>query len=119
MDGFEEVIKFLSENIEGAVFAGIIGKDGLPVAVEAKEIMDKAEGSAEIANIYNTIIRACNTLKVGTLQEFFVNTDQLGFFGIPVLEDYFLVLAMHTPANIGRARLEIRRMLPKIEEMMK
>jgi len=119
VEEFEQVIKYLAENIEGLIFAGLIGRDGLPISIIAKENMEKAEASAEIAEAYNSVLRTVKTLQIGKLEEFFFNTEKMGIFVVTVSENYFIAIGMTSPANIGRARLETKKIIPKIEEMIK
>jgi hypothetical protein len=119
VEEFEQVIKYLAENIEGLVFVGLIGRDGLPISIITKENMEKAEASAEIAEVYNSVSRTVKTLQMGNLEEFFFNTEKMGIFVVTVSENYFIVIGMISPANIGRARLETKKIIPKIEEMIK
>jgi predicted regulator of Ras-like GTPase activity (Roadblock/LC7/MglB family) len=119
MEEFEQVIKYFADNIEELIFAGLIGIDGLPISVIAKEGLEKAESSAEIAEVYNSVQRTVKTLQLGTLEELFFSTEKMGVFVVKVSENYFIALGMSNPANIGRARLEARKMIPKIEEMIK
>jgi len=115
---FEEMIKSLSKVIEGTVFIGIIGKDGLPVSVKTNENFEKSESSAEIAGIFNTIQSTINSLNMGSLLDFFIDTDKFGTFVSKINEEYFLAIIMLAPVNIGRCKLETRRTIPKIRQMI-
>lgn len=119
MEEFEQIVKYLTENIDGLIFAGIVGRDGLPISVVAKEDMEKAESSAEIAEVYNSTIRVVKTLKIGNLEELFFTTEKISIFVMVVSEEYFIAMAMINPVNIGHARLEAKKIIPKIEEMIK
>jgi len=119
MEEFEVPIKLLAENVPESFFVGLIGADGLPISVYAKENLEKAEASAELASVFTVIKKGINALEMGKVSEAFVLTDKFGIILSPVLEDYFLVIGMYMPANLGKARLEIRKILPKIEEMMR
>lgn len=119
MEEFEQIIKYFAENIEGLIFAGLVGRDGLPISIIAKENLEKAESSAEIAEVYNSVQRTVKALQLGNLEELFFSTEKMGIFVVTVSENYFIALGMKNPANIDSARLETRRMIPKIKEMIK
>ncbi len=119
MEEFEEVVKYVTEAIEGVSLAGVIGRDGLPVSLSAKSDMDKAEASAELASIFNVVVKSTKALNIGLPTELIFNTQSLSVLINPISEDYFLVIVMQMPANIGRARLEVRKFLPRLEEMIK
>ncbi len=115
---FEEMLKGLSKTIEGTVFIGIIGKDGLPVSVQTNENFEKSESSAEMAGIFNAIQSTINSLNMGNLLDFFVDTDKFGTFVSKINKAYFLAIIMHAPVNIGRCKLETRRIIPKLRQMI-
>jgi predicted regulator of Ras-like GTPase activity (Roadblock/LC7/MglB family) len=115
---FEEIVKNLSKVIESTVFIGIIGRDGLPVSVKTNESFDRSESSAEIAGIFNAIQEAISNLNMGSLIDFFIDTDKFGAFVSKINEDYFLGIIMHSPVNIGRCKLETRRITPKLRQMI-
>ncbi|MGC8721276.1 MAG: roadblock/LC7 domain-containing protein [Caldisericaceae bacterium] len=119
MEEFEEAVKYVNENIEGVSFVGIVGRDGLPISVLDKGDMDSAEASAELASIFNGIVKSIKALEVGMLTELFLTTETLGIVVYPVNEEYFLAVAMHTPVNFGRVRLEVKKVLPAIKELIK
>jgi len=119
MNGLEDTIKKLSEEISEAVLVGITGKDGLPVSIYAKENIETAEASAEISSIFSVIEHAVKNLGVGDPKEFFVLTDSYGIFGMPMIYDCYLFVITRQPINLGKVRIEFRKYLPKIEEMIK
>lgn len=119
MEEFEDVIKYVSENIEGISFVGVIGRDGLPVSFLVKGEMDSAEASAEFASIFTAVVRSLKALNAGVPTEMFISTESIGMAVYPVSDEYFLATAMIAPVNFGRARLEIKKVLPKIRELIR
>jgi predicted regulator of Ras-like GTPase activity (Roadblock/LC7/MglB family) len=115
---FEEAVKYIADNIENAVFVGIIGKDGLPVAVISKENFERSESSAEIASIFNNVNRISKVLNMGEFKDFFFNSEEFGCLLLKINKDYFLSIIMRAPVNIGRARLETKRIIPKLQRLI-
>ncbi len=115
---FEDVVKYLADNLESSVFIGIIGKDGLPVAVISKESFERSESSAEIAGIFNNVNRVSKVLNMGEFQDFFFNSEKFGCLVVCVNENYFLAIIMHSPINIGRSRLEAKRIMPRLKKLI-
>jgi len=111
---FEEVVKYLLETFSSTIFAGIIGSDGLPVAVATKEEIDKSKESAEITSIFNNASRVAKTLNMGNLVDIFFTTNKLDVLISSINESYFTIMVMKKPANIGRARLEIKHVISKL-----
>jgi predicted regulator of Ras-like GTPase activity (Roadblock/LC7/MglB family) len=119
MEEYEVAVKYVSESLEGISFVGFIGRDGLPVTIAAKSEMDSAEASAELASIFNVVLRGTKALNIGIPTELFFTTASMGMIVYPVSEEYFLAVALSAPVNLGRARLEIKKILPKLEELIK
>jgi len=119
MEEFEDVIKYVSENIEGISFTGVIGRDGLPVSFLVKGEMDSAEASAEFASIFNVVVRSLKALNAGMPTELFLTTESMGIAVYPINDEYFLAVAMIAPVNFGRVRIETRKVLPKIRELIR
>ncbi len=117
-EGFEAIIKAISKSLEGIVFVGIVGKDGLPVSVISDENFERSESSAEIAGIFNTTQRVVKTLNMGNFVDLFFDTDKFGTLIIKINNEYFLAIIMHTPVNIGRARLEAKHAAIQIRTMI-
>jgi len=119
MEGLESLIRSLSDEITEAIVVGITGKDGLPVAIYSKENFETAVASAEIASIFTVIERSLKNLTLGKANEFFVLSDEYGVFGIPIIYDCYLFAIARQPINLGKVRIEFKKYIPKIEEMMK
>ncbi len=117
-EGFEEIIKALSKNLEGTVFVGIVGRDGLPVSVISNENFERSESSAEMAGLFNTVQRIVKTLEMGEFVDLFFDTEKFGTLILRVNDSYFLVVIMRTPVNIGRARLEAKHASVQIRQMI-
>ncbi len=117
-EGFEEIIKTISKSLDGTVFVGIVGKDGLPVSVISEENFERSESSAEIASVFNTTQRVVKTLNMGDFVDLFFDTDRFGTLIIKINNEYFLAIIMHTPVNIGRARLEAKHAAIQIRTMI-
>ncbi|MGB9793802.1 roadblock/LC7 domain-containing protein [Caldisericum exile] len=119
MDNLENIIKSLGEEINESIFVGITGKDGLPVSMYAKESVESALASAEISSIFSIVERSLKNLSLGKAKEFFVLSEGYGVFGAPLIYDCYLFVIAREPINLGKIRIEFKKYLPKIEEMMK
>ena len=119
MGELESVMRSLSEEISETVLIGITGKDGLSVATFSKEQLAAAEYSAEVSSIFSIIDRSVESLSLGNAKEFFVLTDSFGIFGVPIIYDCYFFVVGRLPINLGKIRLEMKKYIPKIEEMMK
>ncbi len=114
VEEFEETVKYLSDALGNAIFTGIIGSDGLPVTVNMQKEMDKVKESAEIALIFNDVSKVSKVLNMGNFIDMFFSTDKFEAIISNINESYFIVMIMEKPANIGRARLEVKYAISKL-----
>ncbi len=115
----EGIVRNLSEEIVDVIVVGITGRDGLPVAIYAKENFEVALVSAEIASICDGIETSIRNLNLGNVSEFYTLTDKYGIFGVPIKYDCYLFAVLRQPLNLGKIRILFKKYVPKIEEMMK
>ncbi len=119
MEDIDRELRTLIESVPESIFSGLLGSDGLPVFMYSKENLEKSEISAELAAIFNSTKRSIKSLEFGRFLEVFISTDKFVIILSPLGEEYFVALGMRAPANLGKARLELRRVIPRVEEMMK
>jgi len=106
--------------VEGAVYASCVGNDGIALSQHVKEAQfDPAVADAEIANIIGVIKRASDSLEGGELKEIFFTTDKYTILVRPVNEEvYFMLVLAGAIQNLGLARIETKKTLAKIKEVL-
>lgn len=115
---FTEILSDAANQIEGAQVLALAGIDGLgveTVVIEGGEY-DTEAVEVEIAGLVNNVSRTAQALSSGQVKEFYVETENQTFL-ISILDNnYFLAIILGAQANLGRARLEARRVSQKLRE---
>ncbi|MDT5294766.1 MAG: hypothetical protein QOJ76_1646 [Acidobacteriota bacterium] len=109
---FKQALMEVVERTEGATGALIMGMDG--IAVERVFLPEGSEtnmdvAAAEITSLVRNAMRAGANTGLGTLQELFVNFEQVRILARMFSPEYFVVLAVKPDGNIGRGRYELRK----------
>jgi len=106
--------------VEGAVYASCIGNDGIALSQHVREAQfDPAVADAEIANIIGVIKRASDSFEGGEIKEIFFTTDRYTILVRPVNEEiYFALVLAGKIQNLGLARIEAKKVVAKIKEVL-
>lgn len=115
---FDETLKSIVANTDGAVGALIMGLDGISVA--RADASDSSIDIDVIAAEYTTLLRKSmrNTedAALGSLRELVVAAEKFAFLIKPITTEYFLVLVLEAHGGLGRARFELRKAQLALEE---
>ncbi|HZH04473.1 MAG TPA: hypothetical protein VEY30_11875 [Myxococcaceae bacterium] len=104
--------------VEGALACSVMGIDG--IAVETHESSAAAEFElssawAEYSAPFRQIKDAAETLKTGSMSEICINSERVTTLMRMVSPEYFLVLALRSDGNFGKARFLLRVTAPKVK----
>jgi len=114
---FKEMLESIIERTEGSLGALIMGTDG--IAVEKVMGDDGVEANldvaaAEFTSLIRSAQRAGNDTGLGVLRELVVSLDSAVMVMRVLSRDYFVVLALGSAGNLGRARFELRKVELKL-----
>jgi predicted regulator of Ras-like GTPase activity (Roadblock/LC7/MglB family) len=109
---FKQALSDIVERTEGATGALIMGMDG--IAVERVFLPEGAEANldvaaAEVTSLVRSALRAGLNTGLGSLQELFLNFEQVRILARMFSPEYFIVLALRPDGNLGRGRYELRK----------
>lgn len=109
---FKEALQSIVEKTDGSLGALIMGADGL--AVERFFTEEGADSNldvaaAEFTSLVRSAGRSGKDLDLGSLRELVVALGKVTFVMRLFSEDYFVVLALGSEGNLGRARYELRK----------
>ncbi|MBU1221302.1 roadblock/LC7 domain-containing protein [Myxococcota bacterium] len=113
---FREHLKKLVENVEGAKAALLMEFDGIQVDSYTSGDMDIITLGTEFSQLMTHVKRTASILEVGGLEEMMVKTEDLILVFRVVNIDYFLVVAMTSAGNFGKARFVLRLTVPRMLE---
>jgi predicted regulator of Ras-like GTPase activity (Roadblock/LC7/MglB family) len=117
---FGDVLKQVLDKVEGAIGALIMGLDGIAIEQQIidPELYDNRLSmiAAAYATLLRNSMRTSNDVGVGQLQEMSVISGNMILVIKLINPEYFLLIALHSDGNIGRARFELRKAQLLLEE---
>lgn len=113
---FAEVLDGVADRIDGCVGLMIMGVDGIPIE---KLSLDEAYNFELLATEWTALLRntrqTSEDVGTGRLEEWVVRTDKLILLAVAITVDYFLLAAMRSGGNFGRARFAMKRATAQLE----
>jgi len=115
---FSEVLKGLTEKVQGAKGALIVGMDGIIV----EEFSQDPEGidfnsiGAEYGNVLKEIQNASSSLRLGNASEVAVMTDAVDLIMRKINDEYFIALLLSPKKNLGKGRFLVRGASRRLEK---
>ena len=109
---FKELLESVIGRTEGSLGALIMGTDGIAVEKVLGEAGMEANldvAAAEFTSLVRSAQRAGNDTGLGALRELVISLESAVMVMRVLSRDYFLVLAIASHGNIGRARFELRK----------
>ncbi|ABY33767.1 MAG TPA: hypothetical protein DEF43_13845 [Chloroflexus aurantiacus] len=106
--------------VKGAQFAGIIGTDGLSVAIAyhpgAAELdFDIELAELELADLASRAAAAADRIGVGYVRDLVLETDALLMLASQIIPGYYGILGvLSETANLGKARFALQAMIERV-----
>ena len=113
---FGEVLRELTERVDGWVGLVVMGLDGIPIErLAVDETVNFEALAAECTALLKNTRQASEEVGAGSLREIVITTEHLVILAVAITEDYILLGAMRRGANYGRARYVMRRATIRLE----
>jgi len=109
---FKEMLDDILGRTEGSLGALIMGTDGIAVEKvfgEAGMDANLDVAAAEFTSLVRSAQRAGTDTGLGGLRELVVSLESAILVMRLLSRDYFVVLALNSQGNLGRARFELRK----------
>jgi predicted regulator of Ras-like GTPase activity (Roadblock/LC7/MglB family) len=109
---FKEMLEDIIGRTEGSLGALIMGTDGIAVEKvfgEAGMDANLDVAAAEFTSLVRSAQRAGTDTGLGGLRELVVSLESAILVMRLLSRDYFVVLALNSQGNLGRARFELRK----------
>ena len=114
---FAEVLRDLTEQVDGWVGLVVMGLDGIPIErVTIEESVNFETLAAECTALLKTTRQASEEVGAGKLREITITTERLIILAVAITQDYILLGAMRPGSNSGRARFVMRRATLRLEK---
>ncbi|ACL26060.1 hypothetical protein [Chloroflexus aggregans] len=107
-------------SVKGAQFAGIVGTDGLGVAMAyhpatAELDLDIELAELELAELASRATAAAARIGAGFVRDLVIETDVLLMLAIQIMPGYYGVLGVLSEmANLGKARFALQAMVERL-----
>lgn len=115
---FSEVLKGVTDEVEGAKSSFIAGMDGIVVeefSVDPGGI-DVSSVCAEYGNVLKEVQNAADSLRMGNTAELAVLTDTVDLILRKINDEYFIALVMLPSGNFGKGRFKVRTAAYKLSK---
>ena len=114
---FQENLKRLVVETEGAVAGLLMGFDGISVDSYSKEVgtLDINTVGMEFSFILTQVRKAAEILEIGGVQEIAIRAANLTILIRVVSREYFIALAVRPEGNFGKGRYLLRIVAPKMQ----
>ena len=115
---FNETVNNIVNSVSGTRAAVIMANDGIALAesLSSDNPADIQTLSVEYTAVLNEIKKASEVLEMGELEELTVKSGSLTFLIRLINEEYFIALALHPDANLGKGRYLARIAAPRLAE---
>jgi len=117
---FESRLAQAVSKVMGAIAAGIVGADGIPVAeFKGDDEFDVSIASAELASIVADATRISQDLQGGDFEESIVKSSDITLVTRMIGKDFYTFIAMKGKLqNLGLARFELKKMSEELKDSL-
>lgn len=117
---FREILKKVVSDIDGAIGAVLMGYDGISIDefIQEGQPEELQLLAVEYTSIIKEVRRAVEVLKTGRMEELSLSTEQSRIVIRTVNEDFFVLLALVSDGNFGKARYLLKRAAPLLSESL-
>ncbi|EEB73107.1 roadblock/LC7 domain-containing protein [Thermococcus sp. AM4] len=104
--------------IDGVIGTIVVDKDGLVIESAMKKNLDREAIAGVLHELVSAIKLMGDQFGAGELREAILEFKNARMFTNPIGSDYYLIVIGDADLNLGRMKLELRKVLPKLEEML-
>ncbi|WP_297512545.1 roadblock/LC7 domain-containing protein [Thermococcus sp.] len=104
--------------IDGVIGTIVVDKDGLVIESAMKKNLDREAIAGVLHELVSAIKLMGDQFGAGELKEAILEFKNARMFINPIGGDYYLIVIGDADLNLGRMKLELRKVLPKLEEML-
>lgn len=114
---FKTILAGLLDRVDGAIAAFFCGTDG--IGVENITIHPDVEATVtevELATALKVINDVSQNLALGRVRELLFETEKITILIEKCQDDYFLCLLLKPTGNVGRGRIELKKLSAKLSK---
>ena len=116
---FKQKLSNVVNNVDGSIGCLLIGFDGLPIdsVYRGEELPQMSAIAVEVSNLLAKF-RRLQAYDVGEINEVSITAGTVTALAKVVAEEYLLILAMTTEADVNRGKTMLRLIAPFVEKEM-
>ena len=115
---FKSLLQKVVESVDGAIGAAVIGEDGISIDKFSKQSdFDITAAGAEYSTIISSARKASASFGLGKTNEVLISTEKATMIMMVGGTSYFVTLALNLDGNLGRGRLELKKVIPDLEKL--
>lgn len=116
---FKQKLTNVVNNVDGSIGCLLIGFDGIPIdtVYRNEELPQMSAIAVEISNLLDKF-RRLQAYDVGEVNEVSITAGTITALAKVVAEEYLLILAMTTDADVNRGQTMLRLIAPFVEKEM-
>jgi predicted regulator of Ras-like GTPase activity (Roadblock/LC7/MglB family) len=113
-----DILNEAIDKISGALFAGVVGTDGLGVemAFAGDGGLDLELAELELGTVASAASAASARIGSGYVLDLTIETEDLTYLAGLITPGYYAVLGVRPEASLGRARFAVRQMVEQIKD---
>ena len=104
--------------IDGVIGTIVVDKDDLVIESAMKKNLDREAIAGVLHELVSAIKLMGDQFGAGELKEAILEYKNARTFVNPIGTDYYLIVIGDEGLNLGRMKLELRKVLPKLDEML-
>ncbi len=110
-----EILDSIISGTPGVLGVGVLGMDGTPIEVVKADVHFPLEAvNQEIATLVKLLVYTCRKLHDPTFKDFMMNCERFTVLVAQPAVDRCVVVFLSGKANVGTARVQLRRHLPAL-----
>ena len=117
---FNQILKNIVSDCSGGIGAVLMGYDGIGIdqfSIDNNRL-DLSLVGIEYSNVIKEIRNASDILKVGSLQEVSIKTENYYIIIHPLTDEYFVALLIDRHGNYGQGRYLLMREAPALRLLL-
>ena len=114
---FGDALADVSNRVEGVLAISLMGLDGIAIeTIKNSDDVPVESLGAELGGFVKSIQLGNTELKLGTIEQFSLVSDNFVTFLSEVTGEYFVLLVLGKDGNYGRARFELSKLKFKLKD---
>ncbi len=114
---FKGLLTGLLERVDGAIAGFFCGMDGIGVEnVVYAQSIDAAPTEVELTTVLKAVNDVAANLKTGSVSRIILETEKMNIVLEQFSDDYFLCVLMKPDGNVGRGRIELKKLSKKLRK---